>query len=103
MSPYRTIINWITPQEVRPLSNELLKQAQRVRDVARLVRTAGTELDDTWTGGAKIAFFGEFGTLPGDLDQLANSLESKALAIAAITVWEEIKEWFEDPFHRAGN
>ena len=96
MSPFRSIIKWITPPETRPIVEELFVQAQRVREIARQVKSVGHELDGTWTGGARNIFFSHYDPLPGDLDRFANSLESKARSIAAITVWIEVKEWFED-------
>ena len=96
MSPYRTIIKWITPSEARPVANELLNHAQRVRAISNKIKPIHSELDSTWSGGAKRKSLSKYDPLASDLNRFADSLESKAFSIAAISVWIEVKEWFDD-------
>lgn len=96
MSPYRTIIEWITPPETRPIVSELLAQAQQVRDLRGQIERVRNDLDSSWTGGAKNSFISNLDSLIHDYGNFANNLETKAGEIAAITVWVEVQQWFED-------
>jgi len=98
MSPYRIITRWITPSEVRPIADQLFRQAEAMRAIARRVRASGAALDGTWTGGARQAFFAEFEALPKDLEHFASGLEAKAVAVSAVSVIEQIREWVDETF-----
>jgi flagellar biosynthesis chaperone FliJ len=75
----------------------LFAQAQRVREAKSQVQKARNELDSTWMGGAKKkSYISQLDSLINEYGRYANSLETKAGEIAGITVWIEIKEWFED-------
>ena len=95
MSPYRSIIKWISPEEVRPVVNELFNQAQQVRNVKNQIYQSRNELDSSWTGGARNSALQKIDALISDFNNYANSLEGKAQQIATVTVWIEIKEWFQ--------
>ena len=96
MSPYRTIIEWITPPETKPIVSELFAQAQLVRDLRSQLQTVRNELDSSWTGGAKNTFVSSLDSLINQYGGYANNLDAKAQEIAAITVWIEVQQWFED-------
>ncbi len=97
MSPFRTIIQWITPPETRPIVSALFAQAQQVREAKGQVQKVRGELDSTWSGGGKKqSYMSQLDALIREYEHYADSLESKAGQIARITVWIEVKEWFED-------
>jgi len=96
MSPYQTIIEWITPDQTRPIVSELLAQAQQVRELKNQIQAVRHELDGSWTGGAKNTFISKLDSLMQEYSNYANNLEGKAREIAAITVWVEVQQWFED-------
>ena len=96
MSPYRTIIQWITPPEARPIADALFAIADEVKLISNQVEGVGSNLEGSWRGTAKNIFFSHYDSLPGELDRFASSLEAKAGAVAAISIWIEIMEWFDD-------
>lgn len=96
MSPFRTVIQWITPQETRPIVSELFSQAQQIREAKSNLRKVRGDLDSSWTGGAKNEFISQLDALINDYGRYASSLENSAREVAGITVWIEVKEFFDD-------
>jgi uncharacterized protein YukE len=96
MSPFRAIIQWITPPETKPIVSELFSQAQQIREAKSNLRKVRGDLDSSWTGGAKNEFIAQLDSLINEYGRYASSLENKAGEVARITVWIEVKEWFDD-------
>lgn len=102
MADVRKVVRRITPHEARPIADKLYEIAEQLRRIARDMRSIEQELAPTWSGGAKDKYFSSFTPVPDDLTHFASNIDSKAVAVSAISVLVEVEERIDGAFDQGG-
>lgn len=91
--PYITVKREVRPEGAAEAAERFRALARDLRLMAEQAQIDKSDLDQTWEGRARDHFFDEFGSVPDELERMAERLDQVASAVQNKTVTIEEQAW----------